>query len=128
MISLLQKSTLTITRATSDPDEDWGADGRPIDPTTECFDIKCLIQPFRQSNSQFVLPDGKSANDARIVYTATPIRTVNQIDPKNIADTTDIGGLEFEAFIVDDWAQYGLKADHFKIIFIRKDQDKGGSL
>lgn len=128
MLSLFKTSTITITR--DDGGGFWDDKGRWVnDPTPPApFDIQCSIQPFRLSDTQTILPEGKEAGDALIVYTTTSLKTVQQISTKETADTTVIDGLSYEAFNVENWSRYGLSTDHFKVIFIRDDQATNGNL
>lgn len=126
MISLLQNSTLTISR-----DEGAGsydASGRWVPDPRASFDIQCNIQPFKMSNAQEILPEGKKSGDALVVYTKTDLQTVSQFD-KELADTTTIDGLTYYAFAVENWSRQGtLQPQHYKVIFVRKDKATGGSL
>ena len=129
MIKLLRTSTLTITRDDDNNNGYWDAEGRWVDnPTPTVFDIDCNIQPFRMGEGQVILPEGVSSNDALVIRTKTALRTSEQVGKKKKADTTVIDGFTYEAFFDENWNRYGLKTDHHKVTFIRKDQNTGGSL
>jgi hypothetical protein len=63
-----------------------------------------------------------TANDARVVFTETKLQTSSQFT-KIQADETTIDSLIYECFEVEDWNQYSLSTDHFRCIFVRKDED-----
>jgi hypothetical protein len=128
VLSLLRSSTITITR--DDGGGFWDDKGRwTDDPTPPLpFDIQCSIQPFKLSDTQTVLPEGKQAEDALVVYTSTLLKTVMQISSKETADTTVIDGLTYEAFNTENWSRFGLTADHHKVVFVRHDQPTNGNL
>lgn len=120
MISLLASEKLTITRY--DNTGYYDESGNWVDSSSTEFEIDCSVQPFRSSDSQIILPEGKSAKDARIIYTETKLKTVLYRGSKEKADETLIDNLEFEIFFVEDWSRYGLCSDHYKVIAILKDQ------
>lgn len=95
-----------------------------IEPTPELIEIDCSVQPFRNGQSQIELPEGVRSSDARNVYTKTPILTnIEQQD--QLPDITTIDGFEYECFNVENWSRYGLKVDHYRAVFIRKDKLSG---
>ena len=125
-IKLMRKFTLTITR--DDGGGFWNDKGRWVEDTVpDVFDIKCSLQPFKAGDVQAILPEGKTATDARIVRTTTALRTSDQFS-KKLADTTTIEGQTFFAMAAENWTGHGLAPDHYKVTFLREDQDSGGSL
>lgn len=124
---LLNRSALVIKRL--EEGGYWDDKGRFVDrdSATEIC-IKCNIQPFRESNSQTILPEGVSSGDALVIRTKTPLKTSEQIGDKITADTAEIDGFTYEAFYDENWTRYGTSVDHHKVTFIRKDQDSGGNL
>lgn len=123
----MRTSVLTITRAATDGyinGQGRWVDGTPIAP----FDIDCNIQPFSQGDSQIILPEGKKSSGAQTVRTDTLLQTVLQVGTKTPADETTIDGLLYEAFDFLNWSRYGLSADHYEVVFVRKDQPTNGSL
>ena len=118
VIKLLRTSTLTITRFDAQPE--LLESGKYSGVTTSTFDIQCSLQPFK-GIAQKVLPDGYKADDARLVYTQTKLNTTSQFT-KVQADETQIDGLTYECFLVEDWNQFNLSTDHYRCIFVRKDQ------
>ena len=126
-LQLLQTSTLTITR--DDGGGFYDAAGRWVeDATPTNFGIQCSIQPFKPGTGQKILPEGITASSAVKVYTQTALKTSEQIGNKELADTTVIDGLTYEAFFDENWSRFGLSIDHHKVTFIRKDLPTGGSL
>lgn len=124
---LMKTSTLEITRDTGDGY--WDDKGRWVDDSTPLiFTIDGNSQPFRLGDKQVILPEGVSANDARVVRSKVLLNTSDQFGDKKKADTTVINGLVYEAFFVEDWNSYGLKTDHYKTTFIKKDLPSNGSL
>lgn len=123
---LLKTSTLTVTR--DDGAGYYDTSGRWVESTTSTFDIQCSIQPFKQGATQIVLPEGKTENDARVIFTKTNLKTVNQLQGKTKADTVVISGDVYEAFMDENWDLYNLRADHSRTIFIRQDQTTAGNL
>ncbi len=124
-ISLLGTSTLTISR--DDGAGFYDAKGRWVsDPTTD-FTILASVQPFKMDNVQTVLPEGRTAAEARTIYTKTELNTAEQFG-KTLADTTVIRGKKFFAFAVEPWDSFGLTADHQKVVFLREDQSTNGGL
>lgn len=127
LLKLLKTSTLTITR--DDGDGYWGVDGRWTEDTTPTtFDIQCSIQPFKLGKMQKVLPEGIEATDAVTVLTKTALKTSEQIGTKEQADTTVIDGFTFEAFFAENWNRFGLSVDHYRVVFLRRDNPTNGSL
>ena len=125
---LLKTSTLTITRDQGNEGY-WDERGRWVaNSATTTFSIQCNIQPFKMGKTEVVLPEGISAKDAIVVRTKTPLNTAEQLQDKRNADTTVFQGSVYEAFFDENWDLYGLKTDHHKVTFIRKDQETGGSL
>jgi hypothetical protein len=123
----MRKSTLTIKR--DDGGGFWDDKGRwVVDPTPPPdFTIQCSIQPFKMGANQFILPEGKTTEDAQIIRTTTSLKTSDQFG-KKLADTTIIKGRQHYAKAVEDWNQHGLSTDHFKVLFIREDQPTNGGL
>lgn len=124
-LSLMQKSSITINR--DDGGGFWDDEGRWSTTTPEVLTILCSIQPFKMGDNQFILPEGKSASDARIIRTTTSLKTSDQFS-KKLADTTTIAGSTYYAMAVEDWNLHGLSTDHFKVLFIRDDQPTNGEL
>ena len=124
-LSLMQRSTLTIKR--DGGAGFWNDKGRWIADPTADFDIRCSIQPFKMGDNQFILPEGKTASDARVIRTTTSLKTADQFN-KELADTTTISGFSYYAMAVEDWTLHGLSTDHFKVLFIRDDQPTNGEL
>ena len=126
-LTLMQKSTLTIKR--DDGGGFWDDKGRwTVDPTPPAdLIIKCSIQPFKMGSNQFILPEGKTTTDARIIRTTTSLKTSDQFGDE-LADTTTIDGNTYYAMAVEDWNLHGLSTDHFTVLFIREDQPTNGEL
>lgn len=89
--------------------------------STVVLGVKGSLQPMRQGDSQIKLPEGVTSDDVRVFYTKTKIFASNT-NTKKPSDTTVIDSQEFEAFRVFDWTGFGLETDHYKAVFIRKDQ------
>lgn len=85
------------------------------------------IQPYRAGTSQMTLPEGLKAEDALIYYTETPINTVSQFT-KTLADQVDIDSRTYIAHNSENWARYGLRCDHYKVLLVREDQNTNGGL
>ncbi len=126
MSRLIKRSTLTISR--DDGGGYYDAQGRWVEGTRSAFDIQCNIQPFKSGDEQDILPEGISTKDAVVVRSTTQLKTSEQVQDKEKADTTTLDGLEYVAFFTENWNRYNLQTDHFKTTFIRKDQMTGGSL
>lgn len=124
-LRILNKIPLVIKRPL---EEGYYQGGKWFESVDGSFDIRCSIQPFRLGNTQTVLPEGVTANDAVFVFTQTEIRTVNQFSLTE-ADTTEIDSREYVAFNVENWSRHsGLTPNHFKVVFIRKDKLTKGKL
>lgn len=120
MLSLLHTSKLVISRYTEGRELlESGEFASSQNVTSQ--DIFCSIQPF-SGISQKMLPEGHTSEDARLVYTNTKLQTTSQFT-KIQADETQIDGLTYECFLVEDWNQFGLIPDHYRCIFVRKDED-----
>lgn len=122
---LLNTHTLTITRLVAGSGYQDPVTKKWVDGTQEApFDISCSIQPFRNGKEQIKLPEHINSKDVRIVYTKTELYETDEFAERK-ADTTVIGGLEFECFRVEPWTGFNLSTDHYKCLFIRKDKLKG---
>lgn len=125
MLFLLTFSTLTFSRFA---EGEWGEDGRWTDGIETNFDAQGNLQPFKAGKQQFILPEGKTADDAYMFYTKTQLQTASQFTDTT-ADTTTIDGQEYYVQAVEDWSKQGmLVAQHYKTLLIRKDQDTNGGL
>lgn len=121
-MSLIGKTALTIYRKL--PSSGYlDDDGNWIDNTAdEVVPIVCSLQPFRNGDQQLDLPDGIRSEDAYFIYTKTEILSADDRQPTQKADETEIKGVRYECFRVEDWTHYGLSTDHYKCVFIKKDK------
>jgi hypothetical protein len=119
LISLLNKQSLTVVR--SDRGGTLLANGTFTPASTSEIPIKCNVQPFQQGTIQVKLPEGYTTDDARIVYTKTPVMTSSQFT-KKVADRTEIDGLTHFAYRSQKWEVFGLNPDHYAVVFLREDQ------
>ena len=124
MISLLQTSSLNFER--DGGSGYYNTAGDWVEGSTTTVETKGSLQPFKQGDNQTILPEGITANDTRIYYTVTQLKTGSQYI-KQDADYTVIDGLEYEVFAVEDWSRYGLSVDHYKCILVRRDLNTGAS-
>lgn len=120
---LINRRALEITRKGSG----YYQGGRWVEGTPESISIRCNIQPYQQGDKSFILPEGIEAEDVRVVYTRTPLKTSSQHEETE-ADTTIIDGLTYVCKSVRDWSQNGMKLSHYEAFFVRQDLDTNGSL
>lgn len=122
---LLKTHTLTITRKT--PDTGY------IDPSTKRWvagssvpiEVVGGLQPIKAGEKLIDLPDGIRTIDTKVFYSKDEIKTeLEQINQE--ADETVIDGIDYKCFFVEAWTGTGLRSDHYKSIFIRKDKLGGG--
>ena len=120
-MSLINRTSLNIYRKTAsggylDDNGNW------VDSATETvIPIKCSLQPFRNGDQQIDLPEGISSKDSYFIFTKTEVLSADdRTDTK--ADETEIKGVRYECFWVEDWTHYGLSTDHYKCVFIKKDK------
>ena len=121
---LVRRVPLTVYRIAegiSNPDGSFTPGGETS------LDIRCNIQPFRMGDTQQTLPEGLRAEDAVIVYTETLLRTVNQFTG-TVPDEIELDTQRYEALNVENWARNGLRLDHYKVLFVRKDKSKNGGI
>ncbi len=120
-MSLIGKTSLNIYRKA--PSSGYLDDnGNWINSVSETtVPIRCSLQPFRNGDQQLDLPDGIRSEDAYFVYTKTEILSGDD-RTKQQADETEIKGVRYECFRVEDWTHYGLSTDHYKGVFIKKDK------
>lgn len=124
--SLFKRATLTISRA--DGSGYYNNSGDWVDNTTSDFPIQCNIQPFRSGDTQVVLPEGITVNDALIIYTASLVQTSDQFSGTK-ADETLIDGKSYVAFNIENWTRNsGFRQAHYKVLFVRKDKLPNGGL
>jgi hypothetical protein len=85
--------------------------------TTSTFDITASIQPVTGRDLQ-VLPEGQHANETKVVYTTTELKTR---DPSNAGDKITINGEAWEVFRVERWEAFGLNlsGDHYRAFVSR---------
>lgn len=122
---LLRRSTLTIDRDNGDGYHD--EQGRWVEAPVIQIPVMCNIQPFKMETVQMILPEGFQSSEARTVYTKTLIRTSTQFG-KEKADKTTINNLRYYAMAVENWSLQQLRNDHYRVIFVRDDQDTAGGL
>lgn len=117
----LYRSRIDILRTTEstgyfDENENW-VDG--VGQTS--IPIKCSIQPYNKGRHRIELPEGVRADSAIIIYTGVQIFNQDDLTSRS-ADELIYKGNKFECFDVEDWTEHGLKSDHIKALFIRKDK------
>jgi hypothetical protein len=123
-IRLLNTSSLDVARkVATDEDDQWDDQGNYIPPQDNIVvPIKCSIQPYKDGMFRVPLPEGIMANDARIIYTKTEILTANEYTGQ-VADEITINSMPYQCHYVEDWSQYGLRTDHYKCVFVKKDRN-----
>ncbi len=122
---IINKIPLTLIR--TDPSTGYYQGGNYIKGTTSEIGIRCSIQPFRKGDTQMTLPEGLRAEDVVMIYTKSPVQTVDQFEGA-VADTTTIDNLVYVAINVENWNRQGMRSDHFKAMFVREDKAKNGRL
>ena len=122
-IRLLKTSSLDVTRkVATDEDDQYDDQGNYIPPTDDpIVPIKCSIQPYKDGMFRVPLPEGVMAKDARLIYTKTELLTANEYTGQ-VADEVIIQGMPYQCHNVEDWNQYGLRTDHYKCVFVKKDR------
>ncbi len=122
-IRLLKTSSLDVTRkVATDEDDQWDDQGNYIPPTDDpLVPIECSIQPYKDGMFRVPLPEGIMAKDARIIYTKTELLTANEYTGQ-VADEVTIQDMPYQCHYVEDWNQYGLRTDHYKCVFVKKDR------
>lgn len=121
-LKLLNRFTLSIVRKTAGTGYLDPTSRKWIQGTDEAaFDISCSVQPFRNGDNQLKLPEGVEANNAIVVLTKTELKTSDELTNQE-PDTTTYKGQSYECFNVEDWTGHGLKTDHYRCVFIRKDK------
>lgn len=119
-IRLLRTSTLPITRKTTTGS--FNDNGEWVKGTNQtAFNIRCSIQPFRQGESKVELPIGVTAQDVRAIYTTTEMLTADEYLNQE-PDETTIKNIPYECYHIEDWDNFNLQADHYKVLFVRRDK------
>lgn len=117
---LLQKNTLTFTRKTTNGTYDDS--GNWVEGVDEpSFNVKGSLQPFERGNSREDLPEGVSANDIRVFYTATELKTIEEYNNQE-SDSTTINGIEYICYFAEDWFTPAYRLSHYKVFLIKKDK------
>lgn len=121
----MERASLVILR--DNGGGSYNTAGEWVDSATVNVKIKCSIQPYSKGTSQMTLPEGLQAEDTNIVYTKTPIKTVNQYD-FTTADRTTIDGLVYVALNSANWNRMVSQLGHYKVMFVRADKLPNGGL
>lgn len=111
VISTFGTGTYTVTRTTSGA-LTVGVYEAGVEST---FDIAASVQPVTGRKLQ-VLPEGRSAEESRILYTTTELRTQqNSNDP-------DIVTIDDEPYLCISWErwQFGLWSTHYEVVVARQ--------
>lgn len=87
----------------------------------EEFPIKCNIQPFKENQKRFVLPEGMRVEHCIIVYSQDIEFKTSSVWGKTKADYFEYKGYEWECYQDQDWNGYGLSVDHSVCMAVRKD-------
>ena len=125
-IRLLGTSSLDVTRmVATDEDDQYDEEGDYIPPTeAPAVPIRCSIQPYKDGMFRVPLPEGVMAKDARVIYTKTELLTANEYIGQ-VADEIVIQNIPYQCHYVEDWNRYGLRTDHYKCVFVKKDRASG---
>lgn len=113
----------------TDGDSGYHRDGKWISTaSTTTIPIKCSIQPYSTAKQErMILPSGFISKDAQVIFTKTQLKTVDQFSVSE-ADRTFIDGLEYVAMSVKDWSRLNIRSAHYEVLFVRREQNPGGTL
>ena len=118
MISLLARTKLVFY---SEAEGYYNDAGEWVGGDLSTTSLKGSLQSFRRNTKQLLLPDGISSSDARVFFTTTKLKSSDEFGDTQ-ADYTVINGREFYVKEVEDNTGYGLMADHYKCLLIRRDK------
>lgn len=88
--------------------------GRYVAASPSTFTITASVQPVT-GRELLALPEGQRAEDLRVLYTATALRTR---DANGAADSIAIGGENYTVIRVETWS--GVTAGHYRVTVARQ--------
>lgn len=108
MLARYKTGTYTRTRTTA------GAyvTGRFVAGTTTTDSLDLCIQPLGGRDLK-ILPEGRRADDTRVVYSLTELRTTS---PAGAADKLTIDGEVWEVFHVDPWLPLRPSVNYYRAL------------
>lgn len=101
--SLLEEQD--IVRIRTDSSGSYNEDGDWVSGTETTETIKCIVQPYRNGSSQFILPEGVKSEDTRVVYSKSDLRNTSE-HYKYVADILIIDDLKYQVQQVSDYSKY----------------------
>ena len=110
-ISDFATGTYTVTRT---PAGTWTV-GRYAPGSATTFTIQAVVEPYGGRQVQ-VPPEGQHAEDVRIVYTSTELRTMSPLD---VPDLITIDGESYSVFRIDGpWVMPD--STHYRVFVARQ--------
>lgn len=114
----MKPMTITVTR----PAPLVNIDGRLVpEGEPETFNIQCNIQPYRNFQKRFTLPEGFKTEDCLIVYSQVFHFRTSSVYSISDADRFTHKGFEYTVYQQQDWDGYGLNADHTIALAVKLD-------
>lgn len=115
---LLRTHSVEIVRK----EDGYYSRGEWVDGKEVNLPAKCNIQPFRQAQRRFLLPDGWREEHCVVVYSPEVKFKTSETHGQSVADTFEYEGHTFFVYSDQTWKGYGLSlTEHYAALACRSD-------